>query len=220
MKCIMSLWNSLPGILQKSIIGVTCFVAGGLLFMGFSYRPLYGSLAIQVETLEQRIDERNRENLALADEITALQSGETSCIEPEELKEVELELGRVRFALTESGEAVDRVKRNLKDANANADRWRKRFNELQNSAPSTLPAAPAPSARREPVRSAPTGRPTEPAKPSTGPSSGTSEPSSPRPEPLFDAPFEEFSAPAPAAKPSPAPPERGILLPSDSRDPF
>ena len=198
----MEFWNSLPGWFRQVAIALVCFIVGAVGAFGYSYRPLHGALTFKVEALEQRIDQRNRENLALKDEVALLQSGESSCIQPEELEEVKRELGQIHFALGESQSEVERVERNLRDANANADRWRKRFHTLRDSAEQTLPAAPAPAPR--------------PAAPAAV-SPPAPAPTPARPEPLFDAPLEEFSRPNGT---SPKPAERGILLPSDSEDPF
>lgn len=197
----MGLWNSLPEMVRLVLLCVAFFAAGAVLSFGYSYRPLHGALTFKVEALEGRIDERNRENLALRDEIGLLKSGESSCIEPEELAEVERELGRVRYQLSESEASVERAERNLRDANSNANRWRERFHELRDSGPTTMPAATAPT--------------TPPSRPERV-ESGDSATHSRRPEPLFDGPLEEFSV----SPESPKPPERGILLPSDSQDPF
>lgn len=206
--CIMEFWNALPGWFRQIAIALVCFTVGALGAFGYSYRPLHGALTFKVEALEQRIDQRNRENLALKDEVALLQSGESSCIQPEELEEVKRELGQIHFALGESQAEVERVERNLRDANANANRWRKRFHSIRDAAEPTLPAAPTPAPQ---ASAPPAASPPAPASPAT------SNPAPLRPEPLFGAPLEDFSPPSEA---SPKPAERGILLPSDSEDPF
>ena len=96
--------NALPWWLRQILMGLGLFLAGGVIAFGYSYRPLHGAKNWKIEHLESRLDEVNRENLALSDELAGLRSVEATKVDPETLAQVERELGKTRQALTPGGE--------------------------------------------------------------------------------------------------------------------
>ena len=70
---------------RQILMGVGLFLSGGILAFGYSYRPLHGALSWQVDQLESRLDERNRENLELADTLAAQKAEDVARIDPENL---------------------------------------------------------------------------------------------------------------------------------------
>jgi len=60
-------FRRLPIWFRHALIGLGLFLAGAILAFGYSYRPLHGALIWQVDQLEERLDERNRENVELSD---------------------------------------------------------------------------------------------------------------------------------------------------------
>jgi septal ring factor EnvC (AmiA/AmiB activator) len=156
----MEYWNRLPSWLRLGVIGTGLFLAGAALAFGYSYRPLHGALAWQVDQLETRLDERNQEILSLSDELAALRSNESERIEPETLAQVERELEQTKRVLAQAEKDVAYLKTKHRNAEASATKWRKRYEQLlaaappeppqpvASPAPEPMPAAPAPAGRR------------------------------------------------------------------------
>jgi septal ring factor EnvC (AmiA/AmiB activator) len=191
--------NPLPRWARQILIGVGLFLSGAILAFGYSYRPLHGALSWQVDQLEARLDERNRENLRLSDQLAEHTSVESNRIDPETLAQVERELEQTKRVLDQAERDLRRAEGKRKTANANASNWQQRFKELE--------ARPAPVAAVSPAASSTKGRTGKPpASPSPEPpdvgSSGTS--SSKAPEPSGEA------ATSPADQ-SPTTRERGII---------
>jgi hypothetical protein len=187
----MERWNSLPQVLRHTILGIVIFALGAAFSFGYSYRPLHGSLTFKVDSLEVRLDERNRELLELKDELTRLQNDESTRIEPEMLSQVESELTTTKAALREAEKKAKRAEKKRADANANSDRWRKRFESLRDQQ-REMPASAEPS----PV--APPAAVTSPTIPGMAtPSIPSSVPAS-EPDPIND---EAALEPAPARLP-------------------
>jgi len=149
--------NSFARLARQIAIGIGLFLVGGAIAFGYSWRPLHGALSWKVEQLELRLDERNRENLALSDELESLQTSEHSRIDPETLAQVERELAKTQSALAKVEKKLEKAERKHKDANASATRWRKRYESMRESvaerpapAPQTGPEADAPSVAEAP----------------------------------------------------------------------
>lgn len=141
----------MPLLVRRVLLGLGLFLTGATLAFAYSYRPLHGALVWKVEQLEARLDARNRDNLALRDEIAALQTQDTPRIEPEAFEDVEQELDRTRRALTKATEKLTQAERQRRDANATADRWRKRYEDLREAhahAAAPPPAQPSPPAAK------------------------------------------------------------------------
>ncbi len=147
--------NRLPAWLRRALIGAALFLAGGLIAFGYSYRPLHGSMTWKIEELEQRIDERNRTNMMLGDELARLRSQDASRIDPITFAQVERELDKTNNALVQAEKDLKRAERKRIDANASASRWRKRYEGLrdQPSAPAAQ-ASPRNTPTAEPIGSA------------------------------------------------------------------
>ena len=141
--------NSLPAPLRLGLIGLVLFLAGGLISFGYSYRPLHGAKTWKISELEQRLDERNRENMTLGDEIARLRRDDKGRVDSETLEQVERELAKTRSTLEQFEKDLARADRKRKDADGNADRWRKRFETLRDDV-AAAPAAPAPAAATSP----------------------------------------------------------------------
>ncbi len=170
----------LPKWLRQALIGLGLFLLGGLLAFGYSYHPLHGALNWKVEQLEERLDARNLENLRLSDELAKLRSSEAESVDPESFAEVERELEKTRTTLAQAEKDLSRAQSKRKDANADAGRWRKRYEKLRDelkvastppaqapAAGTSSPAAPAPGDSVPPATPAP-GASLAPG-PSTGP---------------------------------------------------
>ena len=155
----MERWNTLPLMLRKIIAGIGIFVLGAMVSFGYSYRPLHGALTFKVSTLETRLDERNRDNSRLKDELTKVRSDQTEQIDPEKLAEVESELTSAKRALRTAEEKTKKAEGKRRTANANSDRWQKRYESLRDqhqamaaakeSSPPAQPVA-SPSATNQP----------------------------------------------------------------------
>jgi hypothetical protein len=141
----MERWNSLPPILRQIILGAVLFMAGAALSFGYSYRPLHGALVWKVDALETRLDQRNRENLKLKDQLARVSEDESTRVEPETLAQVEKELSKTKQALQKAERESKRIDKKRRDANATADRWRKRYESLRDQQ-AALPAAKGPVA--------------------------------------------------------------------------
>ena len=168
--------NPLPGLVRQVLIGAGFFVLGGLLALGFSYRPLYGSLTWKVEALEERLDERNRENLALGDELAGLRAQEGERIDPDQFAQLERDLEKARQALAQAEKDRDRASRKRKDANASASRWRKRYETLRDQTSAASAVAPAAPAGASSPAARPADSPSNPssaASPQTRPAPGS-----------------------------------------------
>ncbi len=135
--------NSLPLWARQILIGIGLFLAGAMLAFGYSYRPLHGALSWQVDQLESRLDERNRENQQLTDSLANQQSVEATRIDPETLAQVKRELDQTQRVLAQAEKDLRRAEGKRKDANASAAKWRKRFKELEDR-PAPVAAASAP----------------------------------------------------------------------------
>jgi len=129
---------------KLALIGAGLFFVGALIAFGYSWRPLHGELRWKVADLEERLDSRNRENLALGAELAKLRSTFSDRVEPEALKQIEKELDKTRGALSKSEKALERSERKRREHAEASTRWRKRFEELRDSAP----AAPTPATDR------------------------------------------------------------------------
>lgn len=136
--------TALPWWLRQGLIGLGLFLAGGLISFGYSYRPLHGEKNWKIEHLESRLDEVNRENLALSDELAGLRSSEASKVDPETLAQVERELGKTQKALSQVEKNLERAEKKRKEAASGASRWRQRYEELRDSQ-AAMPAAPTPA---------------------------------------------------------------------------
>jgi uncharacterized membrane protein len=187
---------SVPRWLRHSLIGVGLFLAGAVLAFGYSYRPLHGALSWQVDQLEERLDERNRENVRLSDALAKQKSREATRIDPDTLAQVERELEQTKRVLNQAEKDLKRALRKRKESAASAAKWRKRFEQL-GDAPTPVAAA-APETRENPAAIAPI--------PPTAPAARTAPSSDPIPS----------SSSSPGSQP---PLERGILLPSETAGP-
>jgi len=187
----MERWNSLPQLLRHTILGIAIFALGAVFSFAYSYRPLYGSLTFKVDSLEARLDERNREFLKLRDELTSFQNDESTRIEPERLSQVESELAKTKVALRDAEKKAKRAEGKRADANTNADRWRKRFESLRDQQ-RAMPASV------EPSPAAPPAAVTSPTSPDAAtPSIPSSAPDS-EPDPVNDeAPLDPTRAQQP-----------------------
>jgi hypothetical protein len=157
--------NPLPPWLRHALIGIGLFLAGAVLAFGYSYRPLHGALTWQIDQLESRLDERNRENVQLSDTLAKQKSIETKRIDPETLAQVERELDQTKRVLRQAEKDLKRAERKRKESNASAAVWRKRFEELRDvpamaAGPSSDSIEIAPDAT-----STPGGTPMAPAAP-------------------------------------------------------
>jgi hypothetical protein len=123
--------NHLPPWLRNALIGIGLFLAGAVLAFGYSYRPLHGALTWQIDQLESRLDERNRENVQLSDALAKQQSIEGKRIDPETLAQVERELDKTKRVLRQAEKDLKQAERKRKESNASAAVWRKRFEELR-----------------------------------------------------------------------------------------
>jgi hypothetical protein len=137
--------NSLPAPLRLGLIGLVLFLAGGLISFGYSYRPLHGAKTWKISELEQRLDERNRENMTLGDELARFRTEEKSRVDPETLEQIEQELAKTRSTLKQLEKDLALADRKRKESDGNANRWRKRFETLRDDI-AAAPAAPAPAA--------------------------------------------------------------------------
>ena len=134
--------NPLPRLLRQALISFGLFLAGALLAFGYSYRPLHGALSWQVDQLESRLDERNRENVRLSDALAKQNSIEATQIAPETLAQVERELEQTKRVLDQTEKDLKRAERKRKESLASATKWRKSFEELRDE-PAPLVATAA-----------------------------------------------------------------------------
>jgi len=155
--------NPLPLWLRHALIGFGLFLAGALLAFGYSYRPLHGALSWQVDQLETRLDDRNRENLELTDSLARQQSIEAERIDPETLAQVERELDQTKRVLRQAEKDLKRAERKRKDANASASKWQKRYEELRDAPAAQIAATPTTRPNGEAATSAVEGLPAAPA---------------------------------------------------------
>ncbi len=159
--------NPLPLWARHALIGLGLFLAGAILAFGYSYRPLHGALSWQVDQLESRLDERNRENVRLSDALAKQKSSEATRIDPDTLAQVERELQQTKRVLNQAEKDLGRAIRKRKESVASATKWRKRFEELRDAAPPFVATAPDPIESQAAVTPIP---PTAPAAPAAPPS--------------------------------------------------
>jgi hypothetical protein len=125
--------NPFPRLLRRALTGLGLFLAGALLAFGYSYRPLHGALSWQVDQLESRLDERNRENVRLSDALAKQNSIEATQIAPETLAQVERELEQTKRVLDQAEKDLKRAERKRRESTASAAKWRSRFEELRDT---------------------------------------------------------------------------------------
>jgi hypothetical protein len=190
--------NPLPPWLRHALIGIGLFLAGAVLAFGYSYRPLHGALTWQIDQLESRLDERNRENVQLSDALAKQKSIEGKRIDPETLTQVERELDQTKRVLRQAEKDLKRAERKRKESNASAAVWRKRFEELRDVpamaarlASDSIEAAPEATSRTDAALTAPaapasdrddsstTGRSHAPSEPGIFSPDGTAGPTNP-----------------------------------------
>ncbi len=157
---------------RRALIGAGLFLAGAVLAFGYSYRPLHGALSWQIDQLESRLDERNRENFELSDALAKQKSNDTERIDPNTLTQVERELEQTKRMLNKVEKNLKRTDRKRKDSIANAAKWQKRFEELRGASgsvaattttprtPAAAPASPSADPNPGPVSSAGESQPT------------------------------------------------------------
>jgi hypothetical protein len=146
---------TLPQWLRHALIGVGLFLAGAVLAFGYSYRPLHGALSWQVDQLEARLDERNRENVRLSDSLAKQKSNEATRIDPDTLAQVERELEQTKRVLNQAEKDLKRAERKRKESAASATKWRKRYEELRDAPPVVADTAPGPFENRDAAPAAP-----------------------------------------------------------------
>jgi len=130
----MNAWKLLPLWARHVLIGAGLFLAGAILAFGYSYRPLHGALSWQVDQLESRLDERNRENVQLRDTLARQKSDETTRIDPDTLAQVERELEQTQRVLNQAEKDLKRAERKRKESVASAKQWRTRYEGLRDTA--------------------------------------------------------------------------------------
>ncbi len=185
----------LPRWLRHGLIGVGLFLAGAALAFGYSYRPLHGALSWQVDQLEARLDERNRENVRLSDSLAKQKSNQATRIDPDTLAQVERELEQTKRVLNQAEKDLKRAERKRKESATSATKWRKRYEELRDAPPAIADTAPGPIENHDAVAPLLEAAPAAPAVTSGDPG--------------------QSSAPDGSQRPL----ERGILLPSETADP-
>jgi hypothetical protein len=185
----------LPPWFRHTLIGVGLFLAGAILAFGYSYRPLHGALAWQVDQLEERLDQRNRENVELSDLLGRQKSNEATRIDPDTLAQVEKELEQTKRVLNQAEKDLKRSKRKQKESAASATKWRKRFEVLRDAAATAANTALSPFENPATVTPLVETLPAAPAIPSMDPNRSS------------------------ASDGSQHPFERGILLPSETAGP-
>ena len=191
----MKYLNLLPLWVRHALIGAVLFVAGAILAFGYSYRPLHGALSWQVEQLESRLDERNRENSKLSDALAKHKSNEATRIDPDTLAQVKRELSQTQRVLSQAEKDLKRTDRKRKESVASAKKWRTRYEELRDAAASVPEATPSLVEDLAAGSATPESNPAAP--------SGASDPPSP----------------SSATGGSQGRLERGILLPSETTGP-
>jgi hypothetical protein len=134
----------LPTWFRHALIGLGLFLAGAILAFGYSYRPLHGALMWQVDQLEERLDERNRENVELSDLLARQKSNAATRIDPDTLAQVEKELEQTKRVLNQAEKDLKRAKRKHKESASSASTWRKRFEKLRDASAAVAENAPSP----------------------------------------------------------------------------
>jgi hypothetical protein len=185
----------LPQWLRHALIGVGLFLAGAVLAFGYSYRPLHGALSWQVEQLEARLDERNRENVRLSDSLAKQKSNEAARIDPDTLAQVERELEQTKRVLNQAEKDLKRAERKRKESATSATKWRKRYEELRDAPPVVAETGPGPIENHNASAPLLETAPAAPAVPSGDPGHSSGSDGSQRPL------------------------ERGILLPNETAEP-
>ncbi len=199
--------NPLPLWARHALIGVGLFLAGALLAFGYSYRPLHGALSWQVDRLESRLDERNRENVQLSDALAKQETFEATRIDPATLAQVERELEQTKRVLNQAARDLKRTERKRRESVASTTKWRKRFEELRDAAMPVAATMSSPIANHAALAPLPSTPPAAPASPPTEPSLSASADTS------SDAPSDASSD---ASQPFT---ERGMLSPSEPAGP-
>ena len=139
----MNALKLLPLWARRGLIGVGLFLAGAILAFGYSYRPLHGALSWQVDQLESKLDERNRENVQLRDTLARQKSDEATRIDPNTLAQVERELEQTQRVLNQAEKDLKRAERKRKESVSSAKKWRTRYEELRDTAaddPGSIPS--------------------------------------------------------------------------------
>ena len=185
----------LPQWLRHALIGVGLFLAGAVLAFGYSYRPLHGAMLWQVDQLEARLDERNRENVQLSDTLAKQKSNEATRIDPDTLAQVERELDQTKRVLNQAEKDLKRAERKRKESTSSATKWRKRYEELRDAPPVIADTAPGSIEDHDSIAPLLEAAPAAPAVPSRDPGKPSASDGSKRPF------------------------ERGILLPSETAEP-
>lgn len=185
----------LPRWLRHALIGVGLFLAGAALAFGYSYRPLHGALSWQVDQLEARLDERNRENVRLSDSLAKQKSNEATRIDPDTLAQVERELEQTKRVLNQAEKDLKRADRKRKESATSATKWRKRYEELRDAPSVIADTGPGSIDNHDSVAPLLEAAPAAPAIPSSDPGQSSGSDGSQRPL------------------------ERGILLPSETAEP-
>ena len=135
-------FRPLPIWIRHALIGLGLFLAGAMLAFGYSYRPLHGALTWQVDQLEGRLDERNRENVELSDLLARQKSNAATQIDPDTLAQVEKELQQTKRVLNQAEKDLKRAKRKQKESASSASTWRKRFEELRDTSAAVADTGP------------------------------------------------------------------------------
>jgi len=198
--------NPLPLWARHALIGVGLFLAGALLAFGYSYRPLHGALSWQVDRLESRLDERNRENVQLSDALAKQKTFEATRIDPATLAQVERELEQTKRVLNQAERDLKRTERKRRESVANATKWRKRFEESRDAAMPIAATMSSPIANRETLALPPSTPPAAPAAPASPPTESS----------LSASADASSDASSDASQPST---ERGMLSPSEPAGP-
>ena len=136
--------NPLPLWLRQVLIGIGLFLAGAVLAFGYSYRPLHGAMSWEIEQLQTRLDERNRENLQLSDALARQKSNEATRIDPDTLAQVERELDQTKRVLRKTEKDLKRAESKRKESDVSAAKWRKRYEEIRDAETPKIAETPPP----------------------------------------------------------------------------
>lgn len=167
----MNALKLLPPWARHILIGVGLFLAGAILAFGYSYRPLHGALSWQVDQLESRLDERNRENIQLRDTLARQNSEEATRIDPDTLAQVERELEQTQRVLNQAEKDLKRAERKRKESIASAKEWRTRYEGLRDEAAAAVKPDTTPTGVKNHAADSaiPESAPAAPAVPSNAP---------------------------------------------------
>jgi len=110
--------------------------------------PLLGGghsgVRVLLSPAEERLDERNRENVELSDLLARQKSNAATRIDPDTLAQVEKELEQTKRVLNQAEKDLKRAKRKQKESASSASTWRKRFEELRDASAAVADIAPSP----------------------------------------------------------------------------